>query len=160
MKATLQKVSFDLDTMMYTITLTSDELSGIEAIEPLTGQDVNLSIGKYYKKRSLQSNAYAWELIGKIAKAIKDTSTNVYRKYIRELGICEFICVRDEAKEPFKKAWLEGHTGRYIEEEPSKLEGCTNLKIYYSSSDFDSEQMARFIDSIKADCIQLNIKEI
>ena len=35
---------------------------------------------------------------------------------------------------------------------PSKIEGCTNVILYYGSSTYDSAQMSRLLDLIVYDC--------
>jgi hypothetical protein len=35
---------------------------------------------------------------------------------------------------------------------PSKIEGCTNVILYYGSSTYDSAQMSRLLDLITQDC--------
>lgn len=41
---------------------------------------------------------------------------------------------------------------------PSKLEGCTNVVLYYGSSTYDTEQMSRLIDIVVQDCKALGIE--
>ncbi|MEF9865506.1 MAG: hypothetical protein RR814_03615, partial [Oscillospiraceae bacterium] len=40
----------------------------------------------------------------------------------------------------------------------SKLEGCTNVILYYGSSVYDTAQMARLIDNIVQDCKAVGIE--
>jgi hypothetical protein len=41
---------------------------------------------------------------------------------------------------------------------PSKLEGCTNVILYYGSSTYDTAQMSRLINIIVEECRQLGIE--
>ena len=43
---------------------------------------------------------------------------------------------------------------------PSKLEGCTNVILYYGSSTYDTAQMARLIDLIVQDCRALGVETL
>jgi hypothetical protein len=40
----------------------------------------------------------------------------------------------------------------------SKLDGCTNVILYYGSSTYDVEQMSRLIENIVQDCKALGIE--
>jgi hypothetical protein len=41
---------------------------------------------------------------------------------------------------------------------PSKIEGCTNVVLYYGSSTYDKAQMSRLINNIVEECRQLGIE--
>lgn len=111
------------------------------------------------KKRSLNANSYAWRLINDIALAVRETPENVYRAALRDIpNICEVLCVQDKAVDSMTRLWLRGHIGRRVEREPSKIKGCTNLYIYYGSSDFDTRQMSMLIDNLVQDALALGIE--
>lgn len=57
------------------------------------------------EKRSVDSNAYAWVLIGKIQDKIRIPKEEIYRELIKNIGSYEIVPVRDEAVEKFRKAW-------------------------------------------------------
>ena len=38
------------------------------------------------------------------------------------------------------------------ETSPSKIDGCTNVILYYGSSEYDTRQMSRLINLIVEDC--------
>ncbi len=101
------------------------------------------------KKRSLNANAYAWRLINDIALAVRETPETVYREALKNVpDICEVLCVQDKAVDSMERLWTRDHIGRRVEREPSRIKGCTNLYIYYGSSDFDTRQMAMLIDGL------------
>jgi hypothetical protein len=41
---------------------------------------------------------------------------------------------------------------------PSKIEGCTNVILYYGSSSYNVAQMSRLINIIVEDCRQVGIE--
>lgn len=41
---------------------------------------------------------------------------------------------------------------------PSKIKGCVNVTVWYGSSVYDTEQMARLIDAIVQDCRDVGIE--
>lgn len=116
-------------------------------------------IVKAQKARSLDANAYAWLLINKIAEAVKESPLIVYKNSLMDIpGICEPCCVKDSAVEKVCRLWLKDHIGRRVDTEKSKLPGCTNLYLYYGSSDFDTRQMSMLIDNLCQDCRQMGIE--
>lgn len=110
------------------------------------------------KKRSLNANAYAWKLINDIALAVRESPEDVYREALKNIpNICEVLCVQDKAVDSMVRLWTRDHIGRRVEREESKIKGCTNLYIYYGSSDFDTRQMSMLIDNLVQDAQALGI---
>lgn len=111
------------------------------------------------KKRSLNANAYAWRLINDIALAVRENPEDVYREALKNIpNICEVLCVQDKAVDSMERLWTRNHIGRRVEREESKIKGCTNLYIYYGSSDFDTRQMSMLIDNLVQDAQALGIE--
>lgn len=78
---------------------------------------------KIYKpKRSLDSNAYAWVLLGKLQDKLHIPKEEIYRDLIRNIGSYEIVPVRDEAVEKFRQAWSKNGLGWITETTKSKLE--------------------------------------
>jgi len=114
---------------------------------------------KVKRKRSLDANAYCWVLIGAIARKIHEPETDVYRRYIRDVGPkTSMCCVQMEDLETEVNGFVSGHLGRTVEIGESKLPGCATVKKIYGSSDFDTRQMADFLDYIIQDCAALDIE--
>ena len=111
------------------------------------------------KKRSLNANAYAWKLINDIALAVRESPEDVYREALKNIpNICEVLCVQDKAVDSMVRLWTRNHIGRRVEREESKIKGCTNLYIYYGSSDFDTRQISMLIDNLVQDAQALGIE--
>ena len=128
------------------------ELAGI--LDSLDAEkEYKLEIKEHKQKRSLNANAYAWALIDKLAEKLRIGKTELYKTYIKDVGgNSEIICIQNKALAHFKHIWENGHVGRFCEEMPSKIDGCTNLIVYTGSSDFDTATMSRLIELIVQDC--------
>lgn len=74
------------------------------------------------KKRSLDSNAYAWVLLGKLQDKLALKKEDIYRTMIKEIGSYEVIPVKNEAVERFCQAWSKNGLGWITETTKSKLE--------------------------------------
>jgi hypothetical protein len=115
------------------------------------------------KKRSLDANAYAWMLMGKLAAKLRLTPEEVYRSYIPDVGDnYTIMMVLEEAVDDFREQWCRGHLGREVTDlGPSgRFRKCHNILCYYGSSDYDREQMSRLIDLIVADCKEQGIETL
>lgn len=115
------------------------------------------------RKRTLDANAYAWTLMGQLAAKLRISTEEVYRQYIHHLAdVCEFVLLKEEAIPAFDEAWCRGHLGRMTEDMgPSRAHpGCHNVRCIYGSSDYDRQQMARFIDLVVQDCKDMGIETL
>ena len=90
------------------------------------------------------------------------TPEKVYQNAIREIGgISDLYGVKEEAFESFKELWCKGHLGRQVEIVPgSQKPGWINVRAWKGSSDFDTQQMSRLIDSLIQDAESLGIPTI
>jgi hypothetical protein len=131
-----------------------------EGREILAKGELEVELKKKTKRRSLDSNAYCWNLCQKIAEVIRSTKEEVYKKAIREVGQFETLAVKEEAAEQFIKVWNSRGLGWYAEEMDSKLEGCKKIVAYYGSSCYDVRSMAILIDYIVQECKELGIETL
>lgn len=140
--------------------------SGIKAIAWLSSQIAALddkkyvlSIKQFKKKRSLDANAYCWELISKLSKVTRLPVSEIYRAAIKEIGgVSETVCVQNEAVSRLCRAWVHKGLGWQSETFESKIDGCTNVILYYGSSVYDTAQMSRLIDNIVQECKAFGIE--
>lgn len=119
----------------------------------------SVEIKQYRKKRSLDANAYAWQLLGKLAAALSTQDVtyspeHVYRELIRDVGDnYEIMPVRDDALERWVQIWKSRGLGWVCEVMgPSKIKGYTNTRCFYGSSVYDTAQMSRLIALIVEEC--------
>lgn len=130
--------------------------------DELKDHAVKIDIKRATKHRSLSANAYAWVLIGQIAEKTGIKESDVYQNAIREVGgISEIYGVRENAVSAFNELWCGDHLGRQTVVIPgSSKPGWVNIRAWKGSSDFDSAQMARFIDSLIQDAEALGIPTV
>lgn len=122
-------------------------------------EKLSLEVKPYRERRSLDANAYAWTLIHKLAEKMNISPEAVYREAIRNIGgVSEVVCVLDDAVDKLRSGWSHNGIGWQTDTFPSKLEGCTNVILYYGSSVYDTAQMSRLIDLIVQDCEAVGIE--
>lgn len=118
----------------------------------------NFKAGEYElkrtrKKRSVNANAYFFTLIDELSKRLSIPKTEIYRNYIKEIGgVSETVCVKSDAVEKLCEGWKHNGLGWQTDIVPSKINGCTNVILYYGSSTYDTEQMSRLINLAVEDC--------
>lgn len=127
-----------------------DEMNGLEKL--------SIEIKPYRARRSLDANAYFFVLADKLAEKLNTTKEEIYRNAIKEIGgVSETVCVKNKAVERLCEGWRNQGLGWQTDTFPSKLEGCTNVILYYGSSTYDSAQMSRLLDLIIQDCKEQGI---
>lgn len=127
-----------------------------EEIDGLLWADLRLEFVKWRDKRSLDSNAYAWALMQKIAEKIHSDKWTVYLEMLKRYsGAFTHIFVRTEAVPAVMDMYRAS-----IDLGEITMNGCAGheLQVYFGSSSFNSKEMATFIDGIVSECEALGIQ--
>lgn len=125
------------------------------------GKTYTVEIKEKKQKRSREANAYAWALLDKLAAKLHIPKEDIYRDVIKNIGgNNETVCVQNKAVERLCEGWKRNGIGWVFDTFESKIEGCTNVILYYGSSTYDSAQMHRLIDLIVQECKQQNIETL
>ena len=128
-----------------------DDLKGIEKL--------SIEIKPFRARRSLDANAYTWVLIDKIAENQEVSKEEVYREAIKNIGgNSEIVCVKNEAVDRLCEGWKRNGIGWQTDTFPSKIDGCTNVILYYGSSVYDTKQMSLLLENLIQDCKALGIQ--
>lgn len=125
----------------------------------LHDKECEITVKRYRQKRSLDANALAWVLIGKIAEAKHITKTEVYRNAIREIGgVSDVLSMKKSAVKRFQEQWNRNGIGWQVEDIGSATPGWTNVIVYYGSSTYDTKQMSALIDSLIQDAQSMGVE--
>lgn len=158
----INDISIDYKTNKSKISLLLDtnEISVIEELKNC--EKLNIELKKWYKKRSLDANAYCWVMCDKIAKELsKDgiivTKEQVYKDSILQIGTFQPMIVEEKAFEDFKRIWQKQGLG-YLVQEVSRKDKCVKVHCYYGSSSYDSKEMSLLIELIVESAKNLNIE--
>ena len=148
------EITYDIDGNMRVTFTTPYRLEHIaEELNELRDKDIDLTIERHRKKRSLDANAYCWTLIGKLAEKLRMSPEEVYRDAIRDIGgNYTIICVREQDAEKIAGWWRYKGIGWLAAPMESKVGGCVNLMLHVGSSKYDTAQMSLLIDRIAQDC--------
>lgn len=109
-------------------------------------------IKEWHAKRSLNANAFAWSLIGKIADCLRSSKDEVYLMELRKYGQSEMISV-------VKGIDVRGYFKYFDEIGTGHVQGkeFMHYRVYKGSSEYDSREMAVFIDGIISDAESMDI---
>lgn len=128
-----------------------------EIIQWLFDQDKNkkFEIKEYHKKRSLNANAYAWALIGKIADVLRSSKDEIYLEMLKKYGQSEIVSVLSDIN-------VTGYFKYFEEIATVQLQGknFTHYKVFKGSSEYDSREMAVLIDGIISEAKELGIETL
>ena len=142
----------------------STRADNVEEYEKLTGCDIDFTIKKHHPKRSLEANAYMWELCTKIADRLSDdgelySKEEIYRDVIRNYGIFDDYPLLSGGVDKFRELWGMRGIGWFTEIVDFLPDADGYLvRCYHGSSEYDSKQMSRIIDSLVQDCDALGIE--
>jgi hypothetical protein len=139
-----------------TVIVSKDQESNMEPLNELLNDEKlkTCKIGHYKKKRSLNSNSYAWTLITQIADKLRSSKEEVYLQMLKRYGPSSVISIVEEAAEIFKKSV------KYCEEFGQSVlndKNFVHIKVFMGSSEFSTSQMSIFLDGIISECTDLRI---
>ena len=159
MKARLHDLSLARDGG-YLLTIATRENVGA-LYDELHETDVDVTVKKHREKRSLDANAYFWVLVDRLAEKLRIPKTDIYRRYIWEIGgNHEIVCVIDSAVEKLRNGWEHNGLGWQTDTMASRIPGCTNVILYYGSSTYNTRQMSHLIDMAVQDCQDQDIETL
>ncbi len=143
------------------ITVTVSEDFSAE-FDELKNGEVSVEIKKYFKRRSLDANAYCWTIIDKIAEKTGEKKSDIYRHAIKDIGGVSMIAVvENEAVNFLCKSWEGRGTGWMTEvTQNKKYKNCSNVTLWFGSSVYDTRQMSALIDSVIQEAENLGIPTI
>lgn len=129
----------------------TEEINNIASCEKLS-----IVAKKYRQKRSLDANAYCWVLITKIAEMLNSSKEEIYEDMLQKYGFIYqdddgYITVTVKADVDMNK--ITGHW--------KFLKGNGKFNSYLmikGSSEYDSAEMAKFIDRIVEEAKELGIE--
>lgn len=122
-------------------------------------EKLSVKIGKHREKRSLNANNYAWKLITELAEKNNLPKEEVYKKYIKEVGVCKQAEISENAVDTLTHSWSLHGIGWFTERvDYAENDGFVIVNLYYGSSQYNTKQMSRLIDFIVQDCEALGIE--
>ena len=136
---------------------TSADLQGL--FDRFNDKEIDIELKEHKERRSKDANAYMWTLLNELSTALNIDKINLYREYIKNVGgNYQVVCVQNSAVNELLKGWEHNGIGWLTDTTESKIDGCTNVLLYFGSSTFDTKTMSRMIDLIVDDCKENGIE--
>ena len=154
----IRGISKDWETDEWRVTLSVNEPSALKKLDQLKDTRLRVNVRKWKKKRSLDANAYCWVLMTNIAEAIDSSKEEVYEEMLQKYG---YIYQDDDGyitvtvKSCVDMTKIEGHWKLY------KSNGkFTSYMMIKGSSEYDTKEMAHFIDMVVDEAKSLGIETL
>ena len=154
MRGKIKDLTFNRDGEQIISFLLSPGEDFRRSYDDFNGKELNIEVKEYRKKRSLNANNYAWELITKLADKLRISKEETYFNILKDYGQSAMISV-------FSSVDIEHYGLKYYEKAgESVLNGkeYTHYKVYKGSSEFDTREMSIFIDGIVQECQNVGIE--
>lgn len=136
------------------IALLYDAPAVLDKVIKLSGKEVNITISEPKEKRSLDSNAYFWLLVNKLADKLHTSKEEMYLKLLKDYGQSIVVTVKsglDLSQAGFK--YYEVLKDGLINGKP-----FTAYKVFIGSSQYTKDQMSVLIDGAVQECKELGIE--
>lgn len=148
------------DTVEFTVSLNSwyrQEL--FNTLNAMQGDNKPyiISIDRQKRKRSLNANAYMWQMCQKIAEKVGATKETVYRKNIREVGSFETVELISAGAARFIRSWESNGLG-WVAEPISERGGYMTVIAYYGSSSYNTAEMSRLVEAVVEEAKALGVE--
>lgn len=167
------KLAANFEKLLYTadggaeVTFSTAERSAAEELRTLgeTGL-LDLKIEPHREKRTFRANAYFWTLANKLANKLSVQNARpfgaeeVYRNYVREFGKYELVYLRNDPEiiRAFCGVWTQRGMGWLaFPQETSPSSKVCEVQVFYGSSCYTRQEMARLIDAVVEDCKEFGI---
>ena len=154
----IESVQRDWKTNKLNIAFQINEQPTNEINDLMQCEKLSIEVKRFRKKRSLDANAYCWVLMTKIAEVVESSKDEVYEDMLQKYG----HLYKDEdgyivmtLKSDVDISKVQGHWKAY------KNNGkFTSYLMIKGSSDYDTKEMAHFIDQIVLEAKDLGIETL
>ena len=119
----------------------------------LEQEDKTFEVKLYRKKRSNNANGYAWHLLNEMSNVLRASKEDIYVQMLKRYGQSEMVSVLSDID-------VGGYFKYYEPIANTTLQGkeFTHYRVYKGSSEYDTREMAIFIDGIVSEAKELNIE--
>lgn len=135
-------------------------LNNLSANKTLQNSELELAIDKWRDKRSRGHNALFWDMCKYLSDHINDpliTPLEIYKSLIHDYGQSTIHPVRNEDVDLVIKDWTSRGDGWLVETQKSKLQDCTNVKLWFGSSRYNSKEFYRLVEGLKQMCKEYDL---
>ena len=156
------KLQYNADMQAEIILSTKGDMSTQAEVQVLRevidkGKELTVEVKMYRVKRSLDSNAYLWVLLSKMADVMKTTKDELYIEVLSRYGVFTHIVVKPDVVSRVISQWK---VVRELGEVTINGTKGQQLQCFFSSSSYDSKEMSVLIEGVISECKELDIETI
>lgn len=131
----------------------------ISVLKEVVAKDklLTVEVKQYRQKRSLDSNAYLWVLLSKMADKLHTTKDELYLQVLERYGVFTHIVVKPHVVERVKAEW---RTVRELGEVTINGQTGIQLQCFFGSSTYNSKEMATLIDGVVSECKEMGLETL
>lgn len=161
MNLTFREAKITFDKGVWLCIKVSEPAPVREFLKNMKDRVYECTVKEFRKKRSLDANAYMWELLNQMASVLGAKKEELYLEKVKNYGIYKDFTLRPEDAPTFQIAWSKLGTGWPTEQVDFTPDGENVIvRAYYGSSQYNTKQMARLIDAVVEDCKSLEIETL
>ena len=138
------------------LTIKGNILPEFEKLKAVVSKDKELSceIKQYRVKRSLDSNAYMWLLLGEMAGILNTTKDELYLIMLGRYGVYTHIVVKPSVVEKVKLEWKTVKELGVV-----MVNGSIGMQLqcYFGSSTYDTKEMSKLVDGVVIEAKEMGI---
>lgn len=138
------------------LSVTSNILADFEKLKAVVVKDKLLSveIKPYRVRRSLDSNAYMWLLLGEMAGILNTTKDELYLIMLGRYGVYTHIVVKPSVVEKVKLEWKTVKELGVV-----MVNGSIGMQLqcYFGSSTYNTMEMSKLVDGVVMEAKEMGI---
>ena len=119
------------------------------------GKELSCEVKQYRHKRSLDSNAYMWVLLSKMAAILKTSKDELYLQVLQRYGQFTHVIVKANVVEKVKQEWKTT-----IELGEVTINGQTGIQLecYFGSHTYNNKEMSILLEGVVSEAKELGIE--
>lgn len=167
-KGILKDIARNWETGKFLLTFEMEQdITG--QLEDIRGKLLNIVAKQYRKKRSLDANAYYWQLLTKLSEASGISKNRAHNLMLRRYGQLEemdghliYVVVPDDDKGADRSLEAETYHIKPTTEVKISSDG-TPFRTYImlrGSSTYDTDEMSKLINGLVSECQEMGIETL
>lgn len=156
-RAKLGSPMIDENGVMMLPIYTTDKADVFEARRKFADKEVTVTAKVARKKRSLDSNAYLWVLLQRMAEKLNTSKDELYLEVLERYGQFSPVVVRPEAVARMKAEW---RTVKVLGE--VNVNGQTGIQMlcFYGSHGYDQSEMGALLDGVTSEAKEIGVETL
>ncbi len=121
------------------------------------GKTLEVEVVIQRKRRSLNANAYLWQLLGQMAAVLKPDKDSVYLMMLERYGVYTHVCCKPAAVERVKQEW---RTVRELGEVTINGQKAVQLQCYFGSHSYNAKEFSVLLTGVLDEAKELGIETL